>query len=103
MWKETTDIHSDDRVEVTTVRDFSYTRYAGALLTDLNDGSLLQKYYFTTNGVDGTRFVSVDYQGISLNTFPMMTNRGTQFPSENPPYQIYTFEYGRVINLAPWL
>ena len=62
---------NNDRVKVTNARDFTYTRYAGALLTDVVDGSYLQKSY-TTNGSDGTRFASVDYQGISRNTFPII-------------------------------
>ena len=103
MWKETTNINSDDRVEVTSVRDLTYTRYPGPLLTDLNDGTYLQKFYFTTNGSDGTRFVHVDYQGISRDTFPMITGRGVTYYDGVKTYQVYTFEYGRVINLAPGL
>ena len=38
MYLETTNIYSDDRVEVTSARNFTYTRYVGALLTDVVDG-----------------------------------------------------------------
>ena len=84
MYLETTNIYSDDRVEVTSRRDVTYSRYPG-VMTDLIDGTYLQKFYFTTNGSAGTRFVSVDYQGISRDTFPMIANRGHILWLENIP------------------
>ena len=98
MYLQRTDTYSDGNVVVTSERDYSYTR-PGTVLTDVVDGSLLQRFYFTTDGTNGTRYVGVDYQGINRNMFPMITGRGAISNGS----QVYTFEYGRTLNLAPGL
>jgi len=107
MWLETTTIYGDGTpMSVTTERDFSYTRYPGQLRTDLVDGSLLQQYYFSKSGENGTRYSTLDYAGIERNEFPMFTDRGAttyDVATGQPLYQTYMFEYNMYMSLAPGL
>ena len=106
MWLETTTTYDDGTVSITSERDLSYTRYPGQLRTDLVDGSMLQQYYFTKSGENGTRYTALDYMGIGRNSFPMIKDRGmTTYDIANgqPLYQTYTFEYNQYMQLTPGL
>ena len=107
MYMTTVITYDNGHVSSVTELDTAYTRYLQSpLLTDLENGSTLPRYYFTKDGPNGTRFKAIDYQGIERDVFPMITDRGAitySIPGNMPMYQTYTFEYNRYMSLTPGL